>query len=94
MTITRTINGETVTIKLTTEEIAEAYKEEQAERDFGLVTFMAESIEEDREVEEFTTEELREVADELRDAMDNDWYIWSGDQIDDYITNHLLELRK
>ncbi len=93
MTITRIIDGKQIEIALTSDEIWQAHREFEQGNDLDDVRDIAAELVEDEGLDPFTDDEIRDVVDDLRDHMDNDMYIWSSNDIREFVENRLLELR-
>lgn len=94
MTITRIIDGKLVEITLTPAEIWEVCRSVEHETDITDVQDIAAELEDDEGLEPFTAEEIRDVADDLRDHMDSDLYVWGTNDIRQFVEERLLELRE
>ena len=69
MTITREINGKTVTIALTDSELFQAYCEEQKSSDVSYVSFIAQEMEADHPLYHFEDATIDNAADIYREAV-------------------------
>ena len=68
MTITREINGSTISIELTSRELYEAYREQQNYFDICDVRELADWLAEDGE-EPYTDEEVEQAAHDMRELF-------------------------